>query len=62
MKQKSSKIYYIHCRIANKQLLNDIDKIANHLTSWNKKTFTRSDVIRRAIEQYIQNQKADRKI
>lgn len=62
MKQKQSKTYYIHCRIDNKQVLNDIDKIAESLTKRNKKEFTRSDVIRRAIEQYIWNQKADRKI
>lgn len=61
MNKKQSKNYSIHFR-TNKQIIDDLDKVAESLTKRNKKEFTRSDVIRRAIEQYIWNQKADRKI
>lgn len=61
MNKKQSKNYSIHFR-TNKQIINDLDKVAESLSKKNKKEFTRSDVIRRAIEQYIWNQKADRKI
>ncbi len=47
----------LHLR-TNKQLVKDIDKIATSLTKRNKRQdnpFTRSDVIRNALNQYINN-------
>lgn len=64
MNKRWSKTYYIHCKINDTVILNEIDKIAESLTKRNnsQKPFTRSDVIRRAVEQYVWNMKADRKI